>query len=40
MEEYKNLIKDEDIKGFWGDEYVATFNLINDYVLSINPDCI
>ncbi|OGI67842.1 hypothetical protein A3A05_01585 [Candidatus Nomurabacteria bacterium RIFCSPLOWO2_01_FULL_41_12] len=40
MEEYKNLIKDEDIKGFLGDEYVPFLNLINDYILSINPDCI
>lgn len=40
MEQYKNLIKDEDIKGFMGDGYSPKFNLINDYVLSINPDCI
>lgn len=39
-QEYKNLIKDEDIKGFLGDEYVPALNLINDYVLAINPDCI
>lgn len=39
-EEYRNLIKNEDIKGFLGDEYVPFLNLINDYVLSINPDCI
>ena len=40
MEEYKNLIKDEDISGFDGDVYVAGENLIDNYVLSINPDCI
>jgi len=40
MEEYKNLIKDEDIKGFLGDEYAPNFDLINDYVLAINQDCI
>lgn len=39
-QKYKDLIKDEDIKGFLGDEYVPIFNLINNYVLSINPDCI
>lgn len=39
-EEYKNLIKEENIKGFSGDEYVPNFNLIEDYVLSINPDCL
>jgi zinc D-Ala-D-Ala carboxypeptidase len=39
-QEYKNLIKDEDIKGFLGDEYVAGQDLINNYVLSINPECL
>ncbi|MSU44820.1 D-alanyl-D-alanine carboxypeptidase family protein [Candidatus Nomurabacteria bacterium] len=39
-QKYKNLIKDEDIKGFDGDEYAPFLNLINDYVLSINPECI
>lgn len=39
-QEYKNLIKNSDISGFDGDEYVASFDLINDYVLSINPDCL
>lgn len=39
-EDYKNLIKDEDIKGFNGDEYVSGENLINNYVLTINPECI
>src|SRR3989344_2763339 len=39
-EEYKRLIKDEDIKGFFGDEYSSQLNLINNYVLGINPDCL
>jgi len=39
-QEYKNLIKDENINGFLGDEYVAGQDLINNYVLSINPNCI
>lgn len=39
-QEYKNLIKNEDIKGFLGDKYVQDFDLINDYVLSINPECL
>jgi LAS superfamily LD-carboxypeptidase LdcB len=39
-EEYKNLIKNEDIKGFSGDEYVPELNLINDYVLSVNTECL
>lgn len=40
LQEYKNLIKEEDIKGFFGDAYAINFDLINDYVLSINPDCL
>ncbi|MEX2028901.1 MAG: M15 family metallopeptidase [Candidatus Paceibacterota bacterium] len=39
-EQYKNLIKDEDIQGFLGSEYVPHLNLIQNYVLAINPDCI
>jgi len=40
MAEYKKLITNEDIKGFSGDEYLAGLDIINNYVLSINPDCI
>ena len=39
-QDYPNLIKEEDIKGFLGDEYAAGENLIKNYVLSINPDCL
>jgi len=39
-QEYKNLIKDSDISGFDGDQYTADENLIQDYVLGINPECI
>lgn len=39
-EEYKNLVKNEDIKGFLGDENVVGEDLINNYVLGINPDCL
>jgi LAS superfamily LD-carboxypeptidase LdcB len=39
-QKYNALIKSEDIKGFLGDEYVPSLNLINDYVLGINPDCL
>jgi len=39
-QEYKNLITAENLKGFDGDVYVPEFDLINDYVLSINPDCL
>ncbi|MFA6301298.1 MAG: M15 family metallopeptidase [Candidatus Paceibacterota bacterium] len=39
-EEYKNLITEKDISGFDGDKYVPELNLINDYVLGINPDCL
>lgn len=40
MQDYKNLITDADINGFLGDEYVTGQDLINNYVLSINPDCL
>ncbi len=39
-QEYKDLIKETDIKGFDGDEYVTGQDLITNYVLGINPDCI
>ena len=39
-EDYKKLINDKDITGFSGDEYASKLNLINDYVLGINPDCL
>ena len=39
-QEYKDLVKDEDIKGFDGDQYFAGQNLINNYVLMINPECL
>lgn len=38
-QEYKNLITDADIVGFDGDQYVTGQNLINNHVLSINPNC-
>lgn len=39
-QKYKTLITDKDIKGFEGDEYVKSMNLINDYVLGINSACL
>lgn len=39
-QDYKRLINEQDIKGFEGDEYVAGQNLINNYVLGINPECL
>jgi len=39
-QEYKNIIKESDISGFDGDKYISNFDLINDYVLDINPDCL
>lgn len=39
-QEYKNLIKEENINGFLGDENVIEQDLINDYALGINPYCI
>ncbi len=39
-EQYKDLIIEKDINNFLGDENVSGEDLINDYVLGINPDCI
>lgn len=39
-EEYKNLITDDYIRGFDGDEYVKDMDIINNYILSINPECL
>lgn len=39
-QEYKKLIKDSDLSGFLGDKYAPNFDLINNYVLSINPECL
>ncbi len=39
-QEYKNLIMNSDIVGFGGEEYVVNFDLLNNYVLSVSPDCI
>lgn len=39
-QEYKNLITDKDINGFLGDEYATKLGLVNNYALSINPECI
>jgi LAS superfamily LD-carboxypeptidase LdcB len=39
-QQYKDLIVEKDINGFLGDEHVLGQDLINDYVLSINKDCI
>ena len=37
---YLRLVKEEDISGFMGEEYVVEQDLINDFVLGINKDCI
>lgn len=40
LQEYKKLIKNENIKGFMGNEFVTDYDLINNYVLGINPECL
>ena len=37
--DYARLITPADISGFDGDQYVPQMNLIQDYVLDINPAC-
>ncbi|MFA6520263.1 MAG: M15 family metallopeptidase [Candidatus Paceibacterota bacterium] len=39
-EKYKALVTNNDIAGFAGDENVKRMNLVNDYVLGINPECL
>ena len=39
-QKYKNLITNKEIKGFYGDKYASLVDLINNYVLAINPNCI
>src|SRR3989344_1310665 len=39
-EEYKNLITESDLTGFLGEEYAIGQNLITDYVLGINSECL
>ncbi len=38
--EYTKLVTDQDISGFLGAEYAPEFKVIENYVLSINPDCL
>ncbi len=40
IKEYLKLVKEEDIKGFQGEEFVKEQKLITDYVLGINPECL
>ncbi len=39
-QEYKEIVNEEDIYGFGGDTLVAELNLIENYVLGINPECL
>lgn len=39
LKEYVELIEKEDITGFAGDVYVKDFDLLSNYILSINLDC-
>lgn len=39
-EEYKSLVTSDDISGFDGDENVSKMDLIDDYVLGINKECL
>ncbi len=39
-QEYKRLVTNADVNRFLGDQYVTNQDLINNYVLDINPECI
>ena len=36
----EKLITDKDIQGFLGAEYAPSFKVIENYALSINPECV
>ncbi len=38
--EYKNLIAEKDITGFAGDSFVKNLDLVNNYILALNPNCL
>ena len=38
-QEYKDIITEDDIKGFDGDEYVSA-DLVSNYIFGINPECL
>jgi len=38
--EYQTIVMEADIYGFSGEAQVPTLNLIENYVLAINPDCL
>ena len=38
--DYGDLVSEGDINGFLGEEYVSKLNLINNYVLGINSECL
>lgn len=40
LREYEVLVNEKDIGGFLGEEYAPDFDLVNDYVLNISPDCL
>ena len=39
-QDYGDLVSEGDINGFLGEEYVPGQDLINEYVLGINPECL
>jgi zinc D-Ala-D-Ala carboxypeptidase len=39
-QDYKKNITEADLGGFLGAEYISELNLIDDYVLGINPECL
>ena len=38
MQEYADIMTEEDIKGFSGDKYTSTLDIINNYVLGVAPE--
>ena len=38
MNEFADIITEEDLKGFAGDKYLSTLNIIKNFVLGVAPE--
>ena len=38
MKEFEDIMTDEDLKGFAGDKYISSLNIIDNFVLGVAPE--
>jgi hypothetical protein len=38
MKEFAEIMTDEDLRGFSGDKYISTLDVINNFVLGVAPE--